>query len=267
MGSLAFAKYEGLGNDFLVVDASEESAFTPELVQKLCDRRFGVGGDGVLLILPARTNDAAGRMKVLNEDGSIPEMCGNGLRCAAIHLLRGQSGTVRVDTDDGVKSCTVESENSLVTIDMGKVSWLEDLSLDVLGEPLELALATAGNPHAITFVPHTSAEIERIGPVVATHARFPKGTNVEFASLRDTGRDVDLVVWERGVGLTLACGTGACATVATLVAKNRIAEGVTVHVHLPGGVLDVTMRDGRATMTGPARLVYRGSMEGLAVSP
>jgi len=262
MRPLAFAKYEGLGNDFIVVDGdvSDEAAFTTERVRALCDRRFGIGGDGVLLILPPRTKGAVGRMKVLNADGSIPEMCGNGLRCAALHLLKGEAGEVLVDTDDGAKRCSIDSDHR-VTIDMGEVKWLEDITLDVLGRPLSFALATAGNPHAITFVPFGREEIDRIGPYVATHPHFQRGTNVEFASLRPSARDVDLVVWERGVGLTLACGTGACATVATLVAKNQIPEGECVHVHLPGGVLDVTMREGRAIMAGPARLVFKGALD------
>lgn len=265
MRSMPFAKYEGLGNDFIVVDAgvSDEAAFTEERVRALCDRRFGIGGDGVLLILPPQTSSAAGRMKVLNADGSIPEMCGNGLRCAALHLLKGKPGEIVVDTDDGAKRCTLDAAPSSmrVTIDMGEVKWLEDISIDVSGQPISFALATAGNPHAITFLPFDRDEIARVGPFVATHSRFAKGTNVEFASLRSSGRDVDLVVWERGVGLTLACGTGACATVATLVAKKQIAEGERVNVHLPGGVLEVTMKDGRAIMTGPARLVFKGALD------
>jgi diaminopimelate epimerase len=263
--ALEFHKYEGLGNDFVLVEAEHEDAVTPELARALCDRRFGVGGDGVLLVLPPSSPGARARMRVLNADGSVPEMCGNGLRCAVLHVARARrqdAGEVTVDTDAGVRPCVIDDREGrgLVTVDMGVVRVIGDVRLDVgTGGPdeWELTLADAGNPHAITTRAATRAVIDAVGPRVATHAHFAAGTNVEFATFRKGA--IDLVVWERGVGVTLACGTGACASAAVGVAKGLVAPGEEIAVNLPGGVLFVTIvEDGRAIMRGPARHVFSG---------
>jgi diaminopimelate epimerase len=263
--TLAFHKYEGLGNDFVLVEAEHETAVTAELARTLCDRRFGVGGDGVLLVLPPVTAAASARMRVLNADGSVPEMCGNGLRCAVLHVARSRqqtSGELTFDTDAGVRPCVIDDHDrrGLVTVDMGVVRVTGDVAIDVGGGDVwELALADAGNPHAITTRATTREVMERVGPRLATHERFPAGTNVEFAAF-GKGR-IDLVVWERGVGITHACGTGACATAAVGVAKGLVARDEEVAVHLPGGLLFVTIRaDGRAIMRGPARHVFSGEV-------
>lgn len=262
--SLAFDKYEGLGNDFVVVEADREDAVSPELARAICDRRFGVGADGVLLVLPPSTAGAAARMRVLNADGSVPEMCGNGLRCAVLHVARARrKDEITFDTDAGPKTCRVEdaSGEGVVTVDMGVVRFVEDVRLEIEGETWELSLADAGNPHAITTRETTRARIDVVGPRIATHPRFAQGTNVEFSRFR--GREIDLVVWERGVGVTHACGTGACATVAVGVAKGLVARNDAITVHLPGGALAVTIRDDdHAVMRGPARRVFRGTYEG-----
>ncbi len=291
---LRFHKYEGLGNDFLVVDATDERVVSPEQAVALCDRHRGVGGDGVLLVLPPR-GDAVARMRVINRDGSTPEMCGNGVRCVALHLVRGgkaAAGTVAVDTDSGVRACIVDSLTSgasaaggptgaQVTVDMGLVRVLGDRPLrDLLdpatpaapssaGSDLACTLADAGNPHAVLFGHFTLADVERLGPRLASHPSFPNGTNVEFAHAAGAdaagagigGVDsLDLLVWERGAGLTLACGTGACATVAVACARGMAVHGRAVTVRLPGGPLQVTVDpSGRATMRGPARYVFAGS--------
>ena len=261
---IAFAKYEGLGNDFVVVEADREDAITPDLARRVCDRRFGVGGDGVLLLLPPTSTGAHGRMRVLNADGSVPEMCGNGLRCAVLHVARQKKlSTISFDTDAGVKECRVDDAKGegIVTVDMGVVRFVEDVSVEVDGDTWELALGDAGNPHAITTVTTTPAGMEKVGPQIERHPRFPNGTNVEFAKYR--GDEIDLVVWERGVGITHACGTGACATVAVGVAKGWSKRDAEVKVHLPGGTLFVTIRkDDHAIMRGPARHVFSGSYEG-----
>lgn len=265
---VGFHKYEGLGNDFVLVEAEREDAVSPELARELCDRRFGVGADGVLLLLPPSSAGADARMKVLNADGSVPEMCGNGLRCAVLYLARNRkqrSGAVTFDTGAGVRSCVVDDEGGrgLVTVDMGVVRVTGTAAID-LGEggahdAWELTLADAGNPHAITTRPASRSVIDAVGPRLATHPRFPAGTNVEFAVYREGA--VDLVVWERGVGVTHACGTGACATVAVGVSRGVIAVGEEVTVNLPGGPLAVTMReDGHAIMRGPARHVFSGQV-------
>jgi diaminopimelate epimerase len=262
MGELAFDKYEGLGNDFIVVDAADEDALPAERIRALCDRHFGVGADGVLLVLPSRSPGAAARMRVVNADGSVPEMCGNGVRCVALHVARARGlrdGEIVVDTDAGALRCAIKDggDEALVTVDMGVVRVLGDRTLDVDGSRVVMVLADAGNPHAILFGAFGRGEIERLGPRLAAHAEFPRGTNVEFANV--TGDGIDLVVWERGVGLTLACGTGACATAAVACAKGLARPGEPLAVRLPGGRLDVTVSvDGRATMRGPARRVFSG---------
>ncbi|HEY6460763.1 MAG TPA: diaminopimelate epimerase, partial [Polyangiaceae bacterium] len=223
--SFRFDKYEGLGNDFILVEATDKADFPGERVVRLCDRRFGVGADGVLLVLPAREPSCEARMRVINADGSVPEMCGNGIRCVAIHLAskRGQAaGTLRLETDAGERTCEVSADGT-VTVDMGIVRALGESVLDVDGERIVLALADAGNPHAILFGTFVRGEVERLGPRIATHPAFSRGTNVEFACVHGDG--IELVVWERGVGVTMACGTGACATVAVAVARGLLPVG------------------------------------------
>lgn len=262
---LTFHKYEGLGNDFIIVEAERDDAVTPAGAREICDRRLGVGGDGVLLVLPPTTRDAHARMKVLNADGSVPEMCGNGLRCAVLHVARARgqrTGEVVFDTDAGLRRCIVDDRDgpALVTVDMGVVRATQSVHIDLGGDAWDLTLADAGNPHAITTRVADRAAIDAVGPRLATHPTFPQGTNVEFATFREG--EVDLVVWERGVGVTQACGTGACATVAVGVSKGLVKVGEETAVHLPGGVLSVTMRpDGHAIMRGPARHVFSGQLE------
>ena len=260
-----FDKYEGLGNDFVVVDATSPAvAVDAAAAARICDRRRGVGADGVLVVSPPADPSHVARMKVLNADGSVPEMCGNGLRCVALHVARSRGGDARAsgvyETDAGLRSCRVTGGE--VEVDMGVVRWIEDTSVDVEGEPVALAIADAGNPHAILFGSFDDATIRRLGPRIATHAAFPRGTNVEFAAVRPGGARVDLVVWERGVGLTEACGTGACATVAVACRRGLARYGERVAVHLPGGVLTIAIDEAtsRATMKGPARHVFAGEL-------
>jgi diaminopimelate epimerase len=263
--AIAFHKYEGLGNDFVVIDLKDEGDLLPARAVAICDRRYGVGADGVLIVLPSRADGCDARMRVINADGSISEMCGNGVRCIALHLTRaggtpsGAAETVRIDTDAGTCACSVEDANGegIVTADMGVVRVLGERTVDVDGEKVRLQVADAGNPHAILFGAFDRAAVERLGPSLATHREFPRGTNVEFARLEGDG--IDLVVWERGVGVTLACGTGACATAAVACADGLLPRGVPIAVRLPGGRLDVTIHeDGRVTMRGPARHVFSG---------
>jgi diaminopimelate epimerase len=260
---LGFDKYQGAGNDFLVVEADAEGAVSPELAARLCDRRFGVGGDGVLLVLPPAGSRALARMRVLNADGSVPEMCGNGLRCVAVHLAQKHGkAEFTVETDAGEKLCVVTngdgaSRASRVRIDMGKVIVGEPITLDAGGERHTFVRASVGNPHAITFEPIPRDRMSVIGPAVEKNPVFEGGTNVEFARL--DGDTIDLVVWERGVGITHACGTGACATVAVAVARGLVAAGRALDVRLPGGTLRVTIAaDGRATLEGDAVHVFSG---------
>jgi diaminopimelate epimerase len=259
MSGLAFEKYEGLGNDFIVVEVEREGIVSKALAAQLCDRRLGVGADGVLLVLPAEDPSHRARMVVINADGSIPEMCGNGLRCVALHLAGGGV----FETGAGLRTCELDTTSALamVSVDMGEVLSQGDRVLDVEGESVRVAVADAGNPHAVIFGATTRADIERLGPRIATHREFPSGTNVEFATLND-GR-IDLVVWERGVGLTLACGTGACATAVVACEKGLIPWDSPVTVRLPGGDLsiEVAQKTRRVKMRGPARHVFSGRFD------
>jgi diaminopimelate epimerase len=261
-----FRKYEGLGNDFIVLDAESEADVPPERATDLCDRHFGVGADGVLLVLPPGVPESHARMRVINADGSIPEMCGNGVRCVALHLAsaRGVRGPIRIETDAGVRECTLAegatAVQAMVAVDMGPVLVLGDKTFVIDGQPVTVTVADAGNPHAVLFGDFTRYEVERLGSRIAVHSAFPQGTNVEFARV---GRDgIDLVVWERGVGITLACGTGACATVAVACSRGLAAAGVPTSVRLPGGRLEVTVSRGYAELNGPARHVFSGTLAG-----
>jgi diaminopimelate epimerase len=263
---LDFEKYEGLGNDFVVVDAARDDAVSIATARQLCDRRLGIGADGVLLVLPPKdASTADGRMVVINADGSIPEMCGNGLRCVALHVARKkgiETGRLTFETGAGIRPCVIDDANGRghITVDMGVVRWTEDIVLDVgpTRDTWELALADAGNPHAITRRAASRADIERVGPQIATHPRFAAGTNVEFAVVRSP-TEIDLVVWERGVGITQACGTGACATFAVAVAKGWSAVNTPIKIHLLGGDLDIRIdAKGNTRMAGPASHVFSG---------
>jgi diaminopimelate epimerase len=262
MTALAFAKYEGLGNDFIVVEG-DAARFDAETARRLCDRHFGIGGDGVLVVGPGRSAGAAGSMIVLNADGSRPEMCGNGLRCVALHLVArggGRAASILVDTDAGPRPCEVDGET--VAIDMGVAVDGGFVEAEAAGQVHRLHRIATGNPHAITFAAYDEASIDRAGPVLSRHPVFPAGANVEFARLAEDG-GIDVVVWERGVGRTLACGTGACATLAAACLEGTRPFDREVVVRLPGGPLAVRIDRAtmRASMRGPARLVFRGTVE------
>jgi diaminopimelate epimerase len=207
-------------------------------------------------------------MKVINADGSVPGMCGNGLRCVALHVARARGASAAelvFETDAGPRRCVIDDAGGrgLVTVDMGviRVDGPRAIALAGVGAAsITVEVADAGNPHAILFGEWARWEVDSIGPRVATNAAFPSGTNVEFARAR--GREIDLVVWERGVGVTLACGTGACATAAVACARDLAPFDAPISVHLPGGTLDVTIERAtmRAIMRGPARRVYAGAV-------
>ncbi len=278
---MRFAKYQGLGNDFLVVDLRTADATTatlaqdPETVRALCDRQFGVGGDGVLAILPPVTAAAQARMRVLNADGSEAEMCGNGIRCVALELYhRGGVRTPRmvIDTGAGALACGIDGDT--VTVAMGKPRLSRgdipmtgpanercvDQKLD--GTDLAITAVSMGNPHAVAFVA-TRDDAYRlataIGPEVERHAWFPRRTPAEFAFVRDR-REIDLVVWERGCGITLACGTGACATAVAAITTGRCDASGEIRVNLPGGTLAITVGD-EVMMRGPAARVFDGELD------
>jgi diaminopimelate epimerase len=258
MSSLRFYKYEGLGNDFVVVDVPDDSLFGPDLAAKICDRHRGVGADGVILNLPPLPGGYP-RMRIYNADGSIPEMCGNGIRCLALHLARGSSSMV-IQSDAGPRLCEVDLEARSIRVDMGVVRVGSAVALHVAGRAVQLQEADAGNPHAVTFDEFTADEHRVLGPQLSTHAQFPRGANIEF--LRHTGDGLDVVGWERGSGLTQACGTGACAAAAVAAHRGLSPYGQPIRVRLPGGVLRITCDpSGQTFMEGPARKVFEGTLD------
>ncbi len=246
-----FTKVEGLGNDFVLVERESVAQWPLARVRKVCDRHRGVGADGVLLLSSVPGADA--RMVVLNADGSRPEMCGNGLRCAALYLAERTGRTeLVVLTDAGVRHALVHEGD--VTVSLGEVRVLGEV---VLGEAAHGATWTqveAGNPHLVSF-DLAPKDALRVGPALAVHSLFPMGTNVECA--RISKGEIELVVWERGAGYTLACGTGAAATAALAWAKGLLPAGPT-RVHLPGGALTVWPEGKVLMQRGPARVVYSG---------
>jgi diaminopimelate epimerase len=255
---------QGLGNDFIVVDNRSERPFPEGHVPALCDRHFGIGADGVIEILPPRGGGDA-RMRVINADGSVPEMCGNGLRCVAVWLAesRGLGGELLVETDAGPRACIVsEGTERSVDVDMGVVRVVGTKDFDLGGERHTFTLADAGNPHAIAYHAEPFVALAAIGPGVSTHPSLPAGTNVEL--VRWDGDVLEVAVWERGAGRTLACGTGACAVVAVAAGRGEIASNRPVRVRLPGGELVVVhdRASGRTRMIGPAREVFRGELSG-----
>ncbi len=255
MNELPFTKYEGTGNDFVVLEGRAALAFDARLAPGLCDRHFGVGADGVLLILPPQHPGSAARMRVINADGSEPEMCGNGLRCVALAV---GTGAVVIDTGAGTKSCDVRvgEHGATVTVDMGAVRWIEARTFSLPSGSLSGSIVDAGNPHLISFDPVATTDRAALGAALETHGSFPNRTNVEFARI-DAGR-IELSVWERGVGFTLACGTGACAT-AVAAWHLGLLDAAQVDVHLPGGTLRIERGTGdRVWMTGAARRVFSG---------
>lgn len=263
--NLRFAKYEGLGNDFLIVDAASESLVDPQQAVKLCDRHFGVGGDGVLLVAPPKSLGARATMIVLNADGSRPEMCGNGLRCVALHLAaldRSAGSSFIVDTDAGPKLVAVERNelSGSISVGMGRGLPEGDRPYAFRGPELTFALVSMGNPHAIAFDTGLDEQaLDELGPALS--ATFAAGSNIELVTQRSE-RVLDVIVWERGVGRTLACGTGACAVAVAAARQGRVPFDTEIAVHLPGGPLHITVARETldVTMRGPARRVFAGEV-------
>ena len=271
MTRFAFTKMHGLGNDFVVVDARKNAPdLSPTAYRAISDRRRGVGCDQFLTILPPR-NDGAVYMTIHNPDGSESEACGNGTRCVAATLMdEAESDSVVVETLAGSLACSRDA-NGQVTVDMGPAlfGW-HDIPLahatDTLHVPLEDAPATdcvcvnIGNPHAVFFVDNAEAvALAEIGPALEHHPMFPERANVEFVTVLSRS-ELRMRVWERGVGVTQACGSGACATL--VAATRRGLVGPKADVVLDGGTLTVELaKDGRILMTGPVAMSFSGVID------
>ena len=245
MTELAFTKMEGLGNDFIVVEGPYRPA-TGE-VADLCDRRRGIGADGVLAVTPG----APVRMDYWNADGSRAEMCGNGLRCVARYATdRGWVETSAFDVDTPAGTLRVEIQEELVRAEIGRPALLGHETV----EGARYVLVDVGNPHAVGVVDDPGeVDVASLGPMVAREAGFDAGCNVEFIAVSESG--VDMRVWERGSGETLACGTGMVAAAAVAL-EGR--DGL-IQVTVPGGMATVEIEAGSAWLTGPADYVFRGT--------
>ena len=272
--NLPFYKYEGLGNDFIIIEKASLAGVQLSTSQAvaLCDRHRGVGADGVLVL-----DVEVPSMHVINSDGSVPEMCGNGIRCAALHLARragASSLEVSIDTLTGLHACLVVdcSGSASVAVQMAPPSLVpsdlplsaaspwRDRALETSAGTVQLTGVSMGNPHAVTFDDVGDARFE-IGPAIQADRHFPEGVNVGFVSELD-GASMRLDVLERGAGWTQACGTGACAAAVAAVETARANRGEALRVHLPGGTLEVTVGDpdDSVLMQGPARFVFQGEL-------
>ncbi len=273
-----FSKYHGIGNDFVMVaDVADRLKLTPEQVRALCDRRFGIGGDGVIRVAPGDV-DTDFFMDYANSDGSIGEMCGNGIRCLAV-FARDQGLTaetaLRIGTRAGIKVVEILGDGQ-ARVDMGPpifapdevpVHWSGDDALHAkieLGSSvIEASILSMGNPHAVLFVENEPMDPLQLGPAIEKHPMLPSGANVEFAKVESPNR-VRMRVWERGSGETLACGTGACAVG---VASKLVAGGDDeMVVMLPGGELLIEWRgsltqEAPVFLTGPAVRAFEGDVD------
>ncbi len=278
---MKFTKMHGCGNDYIYINGSLEQIpqeKKPELVRMLSDRHFGVGGDGVIFINPSE--EALFEMEMYNGDGSQGEMCGNGIRCVAKYVYdkgltdqeafdiisAGQVKHILLQTKDGkAVSARVNMGQPELTAEKIPVrsekECVVDEEITVQGEIYHMTCVSMGNPHAVVFVEDVqNLQIENVGPYFERHERFPKRINTEFVHVNS--RDsIDMRVWERGAGETLACGTGCCASVAACVLNGLTDRKVTVHV--PGGaiLIEWDQQDDSMYMTGPAVTVFEGEID------
>ncbi|NEP17264.1 MAG: diaminopimelate epimerase [Leptolyngbya sp. SIO4C1] len=281
--SIAFSKYHGLGNDFILIDNRHQSApvLSPEQAIQLCDRNFGIGADGVIFVLPTQA-DADYSMRIFNSDGSEPEMCGNGIRCLAkfigsLETLAGKPPALphryRIHTLAGQIVPELQTDGQ-VTVDMGEPrllageipTTLAAADAKVVNQPLtvdeqtwQVTCVSMGNPHCIAFVGDVAAvPLAAIGPQFEHHAVFPQRINTEFIQVVRPDY-LKMRVWERGAGPTLACGTGACASLVAAVLNGKCDRAATVE--LPGGPLQIdwSAADNHVYMTGPAEVVFSGA--------
>ena len=278
---MQFTKMHGLGNDFIMLNGIENnlsSVDLPALGIRLCNRNFGIGADGLIIIEKSTIADA--KMRIINPDGSEPEMCGNGIRCFAKYIY--DTGiTIKtelsVETAAGLMRPTLRLDNNIVkeiTVDMGEPH-LQRKEIPMLGNSpddkvidyhivvdsitIPITAVSMGNPHCVVFVDNVkTTDVKNIGPQLETCKQFPKRTNVEFAQVLNKN-NIKMRVWERGAGETLACGTGACAVAVAGVLTNQ--TGKTVSVELPGGKLKIEwLTNNHILMTGPAVTTFTGTI-------
>ncbi len=275
---MQFTKMHGTGNDFVLTRAQGDEHDWPALAERICDRHYGIGADGLILILPSSQADV--RMRIFNPDGSEAEMCGNGIRCLVKEALDtgegyASKGQITVETGAGILTAEAKGANGsveAVRVSMGRPHFepqavpvateaeppIKDLPLLVGNHGLRLTCVSMGNPHAVHFVDHDVSEfpLEEVGPKVEHHRLFPQRVNFEVARVLDRNA-MELRVWERGAGLTLACGTGACAAMVAAYINGDVDN--IVDITLPGGPLRIEWDGaGEVYLTGPAQRVFSG---------
>jgi len=273
---MRFTKMHGIGNDYVYVDCfDEEVADPPATALAVSDRHFGIGSDGLILVMPSDVADV--RMRMFNADGSEAEMCGNGVRCVAKYAFdhgRTRNNPLTVETGAGIKTIELTlgagGKVARAAVDMGRpvlaperipVVWSAEqaveIPLDADGQELRATCVSMGNPHAVIYVDAVQeVALERLGPVLENHPAFPQRVNVHVVQVHHAG-EVTLRTWERGSGITLACGTGASAVCVAGVLTGRTQRAILAH--LPGGDLTLEWRDDdHVVMTGPAVEVFTG---------
>lgn len=276
---MKFVKMEGCGNDYIYVDGAKEHIVDkPEIVKRLSDRHFGIGGDGVIFINPSKQADF--EMEMYNADGSRSEMCGNGIRCVAKYVYDfglTDKTEITIESAGKIKYLFLTTEDgkvSRVRVDMGEPQLLAkeipvissqekvlDEEIEVDGQIFRMTCVSMGNPHAVVFVDDVeNMDLEKIGPKFENHPRFPKRINTEFVKVLDD-HTVRMRVWERGTGETLACGTGSCATAVACLWNQKTGNDITVK--LTGGDLQIFVEPdlSRVYMTGPATMVFSGEVD------
>ncbi|MCI7498386.1 MAG: diaminopimelate epimerase [Oscillospiraceae bacterium] len=277
---MKFTKMQGIGNDYIYVNCFEEKVDDPERVSQIVsDRHFGIGGDGLVLIMPSEKADF--RMRMFNADGSEGNMCGNATRCIGKFVYDNgltNKTEITLETKSGIKYLTLYPENGkvkTVLVNMGKAvltpvdipmkaegeSFINK-PIEVLGSEVYITAISMGNPHAVTYVDDvTSLDLEKIGPAFENHPIFPKRVNTEFIKVLDS-HTIQMRVWERGSGETWACGTGACAAAVASVKNGYFKNGEEITVKLRGGDLFITYNtDGTVLMRGAAETVFTGDID------
>ena len=277
-----FEKWNGLGNDFVIVNGAEETIEDYSVAAaEVCDRHFGIGADGLVILLPCEQEGIDFEMRIFNSDGSEAEMCGNATRCIAKYIAANGLSEKReyhiltkagiiipalVEMEDGsVQVCVNMGRPRLVPSEIPVISETEETIISqpitAGGDIFKMTTVSMGNPHCVIFVDDINEIIlDQVGPKVETHERFPHKINVEFAQVLDRSQ-IRMRVWERGAGITLACGTGACATIVASVLNDKTDRRA--EIVLDGGtlLLDWSEADGNVYMTGPATKVFKGIYE------
>ena len=264
---MRFYKFQGLGNDFVLIDSRQEPLDKLDLKQlaiRLCDRHFGIGADGLLIVWPSKK--AHYRMQVINPDGSEAEMCGNGIRCFARYVYETdqlKEEVISVETLAGtlLPAVILDPHGKVegVEVDMGIPTKITNYQLPVTDYNFTINELSLGNPHAVIFVDDLQKiNLAEVGPLIENDPHFPNRTNVEFVQINNE-KELQVKVWERGAGETLACGTGACASVVAANQADKIGRRAVVH--LPGGDLDIELiEDGHILMRGAAEPVFKGEI-------